>query len=452
MQTIHKIAIVGVSFAAGVWVGSVVLGQPSQVVMAKPEVAQPPTPAKTNSPQSFRTRRDSYSGFGQKYLSATDELRTKMLEGIPVAERVRCLEQILALSGPEGVPYELLTAIRSLVKSEMDRDKSRTLTFILAMEHIGNRDFLFEAALDSSESKEWAKRNFDQLLTQLGQEDQASRLYKSLIGVLGEESTLKAIQLSKKHCIGFDGKIDYPPGLLNSAAKQGWQATFEYFKDLGATGNRDWSAGGFLIPKDFDFRSFAQAWAAHERSAGLTDRDGFYEPPVYLWQEWAKRDPQAALDFLQSGATKAFHATDFFSSYIEVAAPKDIFTVAASLDNAMLASGVSNLLADELSEAPGLSIPFVEWMKESGDQTLTTAILKLCVYREDRKALGKSILAGLGSEERLAVVRDAFGYGRSPHQRIDDLPPERHEWITSSLRALGHSEHDISQLFGPAKK
>jgi hypothetical protein len=167
--------------------------------------------------------------------------------------------------------------------------------------------------MDGREAKKWGLENFDGLFARVLELEHPLKLLKELIETQVDLDATAAIALSKEHLRGSDGRIDFPRGLQSEALKQGWETTFEYFKDSWREGNSSSSWISFTdLPEDFDFVSFAASWKEHEASLNLEgNKGGYYSPPTGIWDAWSKKDPQAAFDFLISGGSETYDFDDF---------------------------------------------------------------------------------------------------------------------------------------------
>jgi hypothetical protein len=234
---------------------------------------------------------------------------------------------------------------------------------------------------------------------------------KALIGTQVESAPKEALALSKEHLRDEDGEFDFPSGLQGAAIDEGWETTFQYFKDswkADNSGSRWFQVGEF--PSDFNFSSFAEAWAQNETEIELGEEGGFYAPPKVIWKEWSQADPQAAYQFLEEIGSVSFGFEDFFDGYQKSARSQDIFAFSQELlsSESDYKENLGVELGDYLEENENYTRDFLAWQLKTGDFALSRASLKnLGFYRSQEEELGRRILESFPDGQRLEQIRRA---------------------------------------------
>jgi hypothetical protein len=92
---------------------------------------------------------------------------------VPADEIFAHIELILGEANPDGLDSALEGVLDELIARAFENDKKGTVQALLAMEHLGNRDYLFDELVDSNE--EWCRENFESLFGDaLGRSDHTS--------------------------------------------------------------------------------------------------------------------------------------------------------------------------------------------------------------------------------------------------------------------------------------
>jgi hypothetical protein len=172
--------------------------------------------------------------------------RETLAASVPADEIFAHIELILGEANPDGLDSSLERLLDRLIAWAFEADQRETMTAILGMKHIGNRDFLFNQVL--ANSSDWGLENFEQLFAKALREERPHELLKSLVSLKVDSAPMEAITLSKEYLRNEDGVFDFPPQLMKGAIDAGWQTAFEYFKDSWVVGdaNGSWGWGGDL--------------------------------------------------------------------------------------------------------------------------------------------------------------------------------------------------------------
>jgi hypothetical protein len=390
----------------------------------------------------------SFEGFAERILVADSDGVKEILASIRPEERCAHIDFLLEQSGPGGLDYQLKSAIKKILGDLLKEDRDGTVRWIMEGEHIGNRDHLFEEALDDKETEKWVLENFDSLLARGQLIEQPHEFLKELIATQVDSDPVKAIQLSKKHLVNYEGELDFPPGLQEKAVAHGWETAFEYYKDSWKEGNDSSSASwGGSFPKDFDFSSFAEAWKKHEGARELSGNNGgFYEPPVYLWKAWSEHQPEAAFDFLANGGSVTFEFDDFFDGYSEGASAEEVFEFSSNVlaNPPEIELDVDRELFSYLADDVRNLNSYVEWSRQNDAGPLVQTLVKgINVYGDNEKDTGVSILNTIPEDQRLGQIRESFTEDGNFR-----MWGSRRKWFGEALQALGHSESEINAAFG----
>jgi hypothetical protein len=247
-------------------------------------------------------------------------------------------------------------------------------------------------------------------LSALANQERPNKLYCELISLLGKDSIDRVMELSKKYSIDEDGEIQFPPWVEGEALSKGWQKAFDYYKDCWKANNNSSTSSYNELPKDFNFQAFASAWAAHEKNLNFGTMGGFYREPGYLWQEWAKREPQAALDFFLSDATKTFDASDFLGGYAAVASSSDLYTVVSQIGIERPAdlNRIGFFMRERLNKNAQSQLDFADWTIKSGDLSLAAAVMTILGMGSEDTGLKQRIVSSLPVDLRLSLAKKLY--------------------------------------------
>jgi hypothetical protein len=450
MKLLAKIAPISIAFLCGILVGQIRFSssdlqrQAATVASEKPKGKQV-----TAEPNSVRNKPRIDPHFADKYSRADYAEQKKLLDAIPLDQQMAYLEEVLLLSGPKGLKTELQYALSNILQRQMARNPQGTVDWVLANKHVGNRDYLFEQILEEEKNKKWVQQNFDELLTKVKALESPHESLKDLIETMDQQQAKRAVELSKQLLKNHDGKIDYPHGLQQEAINQGWETAFEFFKDCWLPSNGSSSSSwNRALPKGFDYQAFANAWSLHEAGLKLENEWRFYLPPSPIWKYWSQADPQAALDYLQSGASKTFGVDDFFEGYEQVASPGDYFAMARGMvehDNSRR-NEVFSLLSSYLDDGTANLAAFVESVKASGDTTFVPELIQSSRFGDRQQAIA-SLLQALKPEQRLQTLREVFTRKTHDGKVVRNNNPARQQSVTQSLIQLGHSPAELDAFF-----
>lgn len=397
-----------------------------------------------------KPKTDSVQNFTTKLLTSDFGEQRKLIAAVPLDQQLAYADEILRMSGPDGLPYELKRVLEEFLKKQMTRNPRGTMDWILNQEQIGFRDSLLQMVMRDSETQPWVQQNFDNLLARMNTLDSPHEPLKSLIGALDQSEAPRAVALSKKLLKDHRGMIDYPPNLQQYAIQHSWQAAFEFFKDCWLKGNTGSSSSWGQAVQDFDYQSFAAAWAAHEASLNLDRVTRFYLPPTPVWKWWSQIDPQAALDFVRSGGSRTFSANDFFDGYEKVAKPSELYLVAKewAVDDPKVVSEVASILHSYLKETPAHFEEYMALLRQTGDLTLVGPLLLKTLSPSDGYALSKRLVSNLSPAQQMQVIRDALLFRPGHANQSRTASPPRVQWAVGLLTSTGHSQAEIDALFG----
>jgi hypothetical protein len=267
------------------------------------------------------------------------------------------------------------------------------------------------------------------------------RLIREIAAGVAETDLDAALALLREQ--GSDEKwgVALPSELLQKAAAQGADKLVEVCQLGLSRGPCSGATTSVVYPDGFDFQRALDGLTEAKVAYG---KDASYDSlPANLVEEWAKRAPQAAWDWLQQGKTLDFASkNDFFRGYAMVATPAEVgrflvsrFDPAAEeyqrYDDVLFTIiGQPELLEGFLQAAPGERSAHLQGL-------LTRALALSGGYVDQGRAL---LLGRMTPEERVEVLRRNDGRGISDEKR-DELTPV--------LRQLGHSEEEIRTLLHP---
>ncbi|MBK1835388.1 hypothetical protein [Roseibacillus ishigakijimensis] len=439
MKPLPTLALTAGALAVGFSLGRITAPEENQDALPTPTKSASGLSSANKPVQSFRLP----EGFLATAQSSDYKDREALVAGVALADIPATIDRLLQESGPEGMDYQLRNMVGELLEKAMAESPENTLSWVLATEHLANRDFLFEQILNKDDHQKWVQEHFEQLLGQAKSLERPHEILKGLIQTQVEDDPRKAIALSKEYLRKENGEFDFPRNLQKKAVETGWELAFDYFKDSWQENNRgsSWRWGGDF-PADFDFASFAKTWAEHEASLDWGEDGGFYATPTKIWQEWSQADPQAAFEFFETGGSSTFGFSEFFSGYQETARPEDIFNFARQLaeEKSPLQSGMESSVVNYAFAHQNNLRALLDWTRDTGDLSLLTASLGNGYLNDGDTARGmETVLHELPATERLAHVREA-------HLRPDGsirLDDKRREWFTETLQKLGHSEGEI---------
>ncbi len=219
-------------------------------------------------------------------------------------------------------------------------------------------------------------------------------------------------------------------------------ATFARYCRCAIYENPDTTGWEMAFSENFDFATALNQLADIE--ASIPKGQGFTALPSNILSEWAKRDPQAALEWALSGKYVIMNSgiNDFIDGYNEVASDADVGAVIAEVfqhsndytDAVEALSAVSegSVIDEFLASAPA---------SRSREQYLAGLLRESMNHIEYvTNNLGKNLLLRLSSEERA----DFFS---SDVTMLPHFP-----FIASKLRKdlseLGHTPEQIDQMIG----
>lgn len=202
----------------------------------------------------------------------------------------------------------------------------------------------------------------------------------------------------------------------------------------------------FEFAPDFDFRTAADGLAAiHSR---LGHGDSLALRPHNFVEEWTKRDPAAAWEWVREGNGFLFNdLTKFLDCYSVVAPPEE---VAGMLVEAMVLKSTSSekfeVAWNVLRERPNATLisEFLAQAPGGREDNLRNLFSQASTgYYGNMDAFKQLLLQQMSGPERTAVLARGFKNGVSS----TDIT-----FFTPLLRQLGHSDEEIRQILPPERK
>lgn len=225
-----------------------------------------PSPAATSGPSRTRPpERDTLSASRIRALVETIATRDRSNPPpvVPITDIPAVIAQLLSQAGPYGLPWELKSAIDKMLTQWAKEDFNGALAWATAYPNLNAASNFLQTIL-----KVHAKEDFDNTLAILATLRDTPGLHvevgSELFGLGVKRGAGQAFEI-------LDASISYDGGSSGSTAD---------------------------FPADFDFAIFAKLISDRiEQAKSENKQVGFDFFPSNLLDEWAKRDPTAALEF-----------------------------------------------------------------------------------------------------------------------------------------------------------
>jgi hypothetical protein len=329
------------------------------------------------------------------------------LEAIDVSEIPGLLGSLADRAGYFGLASKDETVLEKLVLHWFDRAPDEALLWVLSLEPEADRD----------------------------------KLLRELVNHEAEEDLDAAIALARR-CSGTDGTANnFLGGLQQKAADKGEAKLLELCR-LSA-GRTDGASGlGLVYPPDFNFRKMLDGLV--EISGSLGEGEQIATVPSNLLEEWTRRDPQAAFDWVSQGHEISFNGMEeFIEAYAEIGGDREVGALVGGIFDAAEphASTRYDLAWEALSEAPrpGTLEGFLETAGAAATREAHLAGLldrSGAFFGSDYDQARRVIVEGMTPEERRRLIS------------ASSLSPELRRKLIPELRRLGHSDAEIAAMTG----
>ncbi|MGJ8642526.1 MAG: hypothetical protein ACSHX9_03885 [Luteolibacter sp.] len=279
-----------VLFPIGILIGYILPNpQPTQTA-----VSEESTPTRSNRPRPNpqQAQHDSrVRALAETLSNAKRSDKIQADEEVAIGEIPGVIELLLQQAGPSGLSSTLRSSIDNMLEKWAKEDFQGALAWASAHPNRNAAKDFLETILE-----EHATENFDETI-----------------------AIIKSLQ--------NDPSINLELGndLIKPAAERGAKEAFEVLALFPST---DGSYGGHDIqfPKDFNFQTFADLVSAHINKEGKNPSP-FEFFPTNVYEEWAKVDAQAALQFyLGEGELTYGDLSDITKSFLDVSDPPSTYS------------------------------------------------------------------------------------------------------------------------------
>lgn len=269
------------------------------------------------------------------------------------------------------------------------------------------------------------------------------RLLDQLINHEAGRDLDRAIALANRYLRVADGAVNISGRMLKEAVDQGPEKLLEVLR-LGVGRSRESSGSDMAYPAAFDFHRVLDGLS--ELSKSLEEDEAITTVPTNLVEEWARRDPQAAFEWVSQGHEVPHNGMeDFIEGYAELVGDRELGELVGKLfepDEADASRGYQ-LVWDSLMKAPRPEA--VEGFLEAARGPAT---------REQHLAALLDRSSG-DSGSSFSATRNAIIGAMTPEQRLSLIPRSRlhagqRQGLTPYLHQLGHTEEEIAAMTGAA--
>ncbi len=275
----------------------------------------------------------------------------------------------------------------------------------------------------------------------LRSKEDRNNLFGEMLETISSENPDDALvlleDLSQRH-----GETPHiPVNLLKKSAERGADTLLRVCK---AGRDETDSTGGYELeyPADFDFMAALHQLGELQASAAEGERLSYV--PTNLAKEWAKRDPQAALDWLMSGKDVMFNSdvSEVIAGYREVADDANVGGLIADLYIAkggyadvwstLTEIGSESVVREFLAQAPG----------DGGQGKHIAGLLQASVFgnTSDDAATRAVLLNTMDAQGR----RDLFAGNKPIKIRSETIRTQ----MRAELQRLGHPPEEVRQMLG----
>ena len=181
--------------------------------------------------------------------------------------------------------------------------------------------------------KRWYQQNPEGAIAwvmALESEEDRRELLIDFVNLEAEEDLDGALALLDGFNQQVEGRMSIPSSLIQKGADRDVETMLRVC--AAGLGESDGSSGsGLKYATDFDFEAALNGLVELEENAG--EGRSLSSLPSNLLSEWAKRDPQAAFDWVQLGKELSFNSglDEFIDGYAEIASDEEIGSFVAEL-------------------------------------------------------------------------------------------------------------------------
>ncbi|HEY1122614.1 MAG TPA: hypothetical protein VGE67_13470 [Haloferula sp.] len=336
---------------------------------------------------------------------------------IDAADYPKLLEALQQSAGLSGLSFENKSAFGKLLGDWYAADPSRAANWVRSLKNAGDRRELGEVLVAAA-----VKNDYE-----------------------------AAVRLMQDFSVSDQGTIQVPESLMKAAAKRGAEELLKLCLLSPSQG----SAMGHSIsyPRDFDFRAAIQGFAD---SGAKGVKPSTY--PSNLWDEWAKRDSEAAFRYYVESKPQGSlgHLHNYFSTLRQSASSDELASkVALALsiggsDERMLNSLGGGLGAPNMGPGNPTLVPdMLAKLPDNIDQTgLRAALVKMTAWEgEDGSGRRDAFLRDLEPDERVVIITSIFSKKDGPQWDQPSL-----DSLKKTLVSLGHSAEQVKELVPDAPK
>lgn len=375
-----------------------------------------PVPSREHASNSTRPVKDAAKPRFAEQLKALvearyNEAKTKeALDQVKTEDFPRLIDELVRKAGFTGLDYRARSSVDDLIAEWYHRDPDMALAWVLAQENTVDRENLLRGLIGKV-----MKIDFKQglaLLLQTGKKEDGrwnvSMEFFEGLGRLNEEEMLRAL------------------GAMTCA------------KDA-------WLGGEVKFSGDFDFRRVLDGLT--EIRKGLRGGEEVAAVPSNLLEDWAKRDPTAAWEWLQQHERLPYARPEsFFKGYRSVTSTGDcaafLAEVVGNNDSPSLEERFRSAWS-VLSQEPNTEMLSAFLQKSpSGRLESLTGLFYASMNGSggsyDR--FKETLLRQMTAEERVHAIEHFRKY--SSFGDVELFPP--------LLRQLGHSDEEIQRMLSPA--
>ena len=270
------------------------------------------------------------------------------------------------------------------------------------------------------------------------------QLLRELVSHVAEQDLDAAIALAR-NCAPENGAApDLPLGLQQKAVDAGKEKLLELCRL--SIGKSDGTSGLDLnYPPDFDFAGTLDGLV--ELLDSLEEGQRLTSIPSNLLEEWTRRDPQAAFEWVSKGHELSFNEMeDFIEAYAEVGGADEVGALVGEIFKGDDSRDFERygLVWEALSEAPRAET--LEGFLAAAGESGTRDVLLSGLLNRSRGGVGGSY-----THARRVIIE-----GMTPEQRMAALPAshltdDMRQELIPDLRRLGHTEAEIERMTAPAK-
>lgn len=329
------------------------------------------------------------------------------LAAIPVAEIPGLLAALRDRAGYLGLDYRNKSVLEKLVVHWFDQAPNEALLWVLSLEPETDREGLLRELV-----RHEAERDFD-----------------------------AALALARR-VSGEGGPVDFLLGLQQMAADRGAGRLLELAR-LSAGKDSGSSGIDLTYPPDFDFRMVLDGLA--DLGAWLGDGEKITSVPSNLLDEWTRRDPQAAFEWISQGHEVPFNGMeDFVEAYAAVGGDREVGRLVGEIFKADEPHAYTrySLASEALFEAPRAET--LEGFLEAAGGAASREMHLAGLLDRSSSTMGTSydtarwvIVGAMTPEQRLRLI---------PASR---LSVEQRRQLVPELRRLGHGDEEIATMVAP---